>query len=203
MGISGILITDLEGVTVNAVVILAGGKSRRMGRDKLVLTVDGQTLLESAISRFAKEFTNVYLSVAEADKYPDSAAPSIVDILPGAGPISGLHAALTRLAVEGVFLVAADMPYACPLAAGKIIELCGEHDACLIRLPDGKLEPLFAYYRKSLLPRCVDIIKSGDYRMTELLLDADTRFISPGELGDLWNEKLIYNINYPKDYEFL
>jgi len=186
---------------MSTAVILAGGESKRMGRDKLELPLAGRTLLESIVSRFEEEFDGVFLSVSDPEKYPDVALRHIADILPGAGPLSGLHAALKSLPAGGVFLVAADLPYASPRVAKRIIELCGEKEACLIRLPDGKLEPLFAYYKKSLLQRCEEAIKSGDYRMTEIVHNADTRFIAPSELGELWDEKLIYNINYPKDYE--
>jgi len=172
-----------------------------MGRDKLAMPVSGETLLESAIKRFSSEFADIYLSVADAGKYPEVKLRRIVDILPGAGPLSGLHAALSVIADDGVFLVAADLPYSNPLAAKRIIGLCGANDACLIRLPDGKLEPLFAYYRKSLLTRCADLLNSGDYRMTELLNGASARFVSTDELGALWNEDLIFNINQPEDYE--
>jgi len=186
---------------MNSAVILAGGLSRRMGRDKLVLELDGRMLLESAVSRFSGQFDKVYLSVADGGKYPDVRADRIVDILPGAGPMSGVHAALTSLPGDGAFFVAADLPYSCPPAALRIIDLCGDNDACIIRLSDGRLEPLFGYYRKLMLPRCTDMIKSGDYRMTELVLSMNTRFLAPEELGALWNEKLIMNINTPCDYE--
>ena len=172
-----------------------------MGRDKLELAFEGRTLLESAIHRFSKEFNEVFLSVADAGKYADIEARRIVDILPGAGPLSGLHAALTRLPDDGVFIVAADLPFATARAAKRIIGLCEEKEACIIRLQDGKLEPLFGYYRKTTLPRCERAIASGDYRMTEIALGADTRFVSPQELGALWDEELIVNINYPEDYE--
>ena len=191
---------ELAGANV-AAVILAGGKSRRMGRDKLALSIDGRTVLESAVNRFAGEFEDVYISVADANKYPEVTLRRIVDILPGAGPLSGLHAALSSLSCDGVFLIAADLPFSCPRAARRIIELCGNKEASAVRLPDGKLEPLFGCYRKTLLPQCFNMIESGDYRMTELLLNADTRFVSPGELGELWDEKLILNINRPEDFD--
>ena len=186
---------------MSAAVILAGGKSRRMGRDKLELQLGGSTLLKSAVERFAGEFDDVYVSVADISKYPDVTARRIADILPGAGPLSGLHAALSSIPGDGVFLVAADLPYASAGAAKRIAELCGGKDASVIRLPDGKLEPLFAFYRTTLLGRCFDAIQSGDYRMTEILYNADTRFILPEELGALWNEKLIVNINRPEDFD--
>ena len=172
-----------------------------MGRDKLELQFGGRTLLESVVSRFEEEFEDVLISVADANKYADVTSRRIVDILPGMGPISGLHAVLKSLPDDGVFLVAADLPYACPLAAKRIIELCGDKEACVVRLPDGKLEPLFAYYRKVLLPRCEEAIKSGDNRMSVIIMEADTRFVEPRELGGLWDEKLMLNINNPEDYK--
>jgi len=188
---------------VSAVVILAGGKSKRMGRDKLELFLGGSTLLESAVSRFSEMFDDVYLSVADASKYPEIEARRVVDVYPGAGPLSGLHAALSSLPGDGVFLVAADLPYASPGAAARLIELCRESDACIVRLQDGLLEPLFGYYRKTLLASCEKALKSGDNQMTALLMGADVRFVAPHELGELWDEKLLMNVNYPEDYENL
>ena len=182
-------------------VILAGGGSRRMGRDKLAMELDGQTLLGTVVGRFADEFDEVCISVADAGKYPEIAARRIVDVIPGAGPLSGLHAVFTELTVDGVFLVAADLPFACPRAARRIMELCGDKDAAVIRLPDGKLEPLFGYYRRTVLPRCLEAISAGNNRMYELVLGSDTRFIAPAELGGLWDEKLIINVNNPEDFE--
>lgn len=186
---------------MTAAVLLAGGGSKRMGRDKLMLEIGGMTMLESAAQRFAGVFNELCISVADVGKYPGIAARTIVDIRPGAGPLSGLHAALSVLRCDGVFLVAADLPFASPPAALRIAELGAGRDACIIRLRDGKIEPLFGYYARSLLPLCEEALRSGDNRMSEILYKANTRFISPEELGGLWDEKLIYNINYPEDYK--
>jgi len=190
-----------------AIVILAGGKSSRMGRDKLALEYKGQTLLASVVSRFENEFNNVYLSVADEDKYPEINLPRVVDGFPGCGPMSGLNAAFTALdsagSLEGVFLVAADLPFASPPVARRLIELCGDSEACVIRRDDGKLEPLFGYYRSSLALRCETALKSGNFKMTALLSEATTRFVSTDELGALWDERLVVNLNFPKDYEAL
>jgi molybdopterin-guanine dinucleotide biosynthesis protein A len=182
-------------------VILAGGMSRRMGRDKLALPIGNLTLLESAVIRFEEEFDDVYISVAEISKYPEVTTRRIVDVLPGAGPLSGLHAALSALPGNGIFLSAADLPYACPRAAKRIIELSGDHEICIIKLPDGNLEPLFAFYRDSILPQCFEAINSGDNKIANIIYGANTRFVTIDELGELWDEKIILNINYPEDYE--
>jgi len=186
-----------------SVVILAGGKSRRMGRDKLSLPLDGKTLLESAVSKFRAVFENVYISVSDGSKYPEIDAQKIADIFPGAGPLSGLHAALKMLSSEDVFLVAADLPFSNPLAAIRLIELCGDCDACLIRLPNGMLEPLFGFYRSSLIGVCEAAMQNGEFKMMKLFDNCKTRYVEPEELGQLWNDRLIFNVNYPEDFEEL
>lgn len=187
-------------MSMDAIVVLAGGASKRMGRDKLLLEVGGVTLLESVVAKFSDEFEDVCISVADESKYPEISARRIVDIRRGAGPLSGLHAALTGIERGGVFLVAADLPYASPKAAKRVIELCGDCDACIIKLPGGMIEPLFGYYRKALLPLCEEALESGDNRMSEVIYNANTRFVTPEDLGGLWDDRLIYNINYPEDY---
>ena len=181
-------------------IILAGGKSSRMGKDKLRLTVGAETFLEAAVRRFSSEFENVYLSVPNEEKYAGVNCPFVCDISPGLGPLSGLHAALKTCPGDGVFLVAADMPFSDPSAAREIVRLGAGHDACAVRLGD-KVEPLFAYYAKSSLAACERAIDAGFYKMEGILGAVSTRYISPEELGTLWKPELIFNVNYPEDYD--
>ena len=186
---------------MSTAIILAGGKSRRMGRDKLALTIEGQTLLEAAVNRFSAVFDSVYISVADAEKYADISAARIEDVYPGCGPLSGLHAALSAVAGDDVFLVAADLPFADPYAALEILRRRGSADACVIKREDGYIEPLFGCYSRAALPACEALLKSGDYKMRALLGRVDTKYISAGDLGSFWNERLLLNMNYPEDYE--
>ncbi|MDR1588644.1 MAG: molybdenum cofactor guanylyltransferase [Oscillospiraceae bacterium] len=185
---------------LSTAVILAGGESRRMGRDKLLLGFDGRTLLESAAERFSARFDVVLVSAARRDAYADMRFDVVPDIYPGCGPLSGLHAALTAADGRGVFLVAGDLPFADPLAALRLIELCGEHEISVIGTAAGKPEPLFGFYKKKLLPRVESALREGRYRMTELLASSDTLYVPASRLGALWNKRLLFNINSPDDY---
>jgi molybdopterin-guanine dinucleotide biosynthesis protein A len=184
---------------MSTVVILAGGMSRRMGRNKLELELDGETLLDSAVRRFSPCF-EVYVSVADDTACDGLAVTRVPDIFPGLGPMAGLHAALTKTEDGGVFLLAADMPFAAPEAALKIISLAGDAAAAAVRYADGRAEPLFGFYKKTLLPELTRSLADGDYTMSALLRRIDTRFISPDELGALWNGRLLLNVNTPEDY---
>lgn len=188
---------------MSTVVVLAGGKSSRMKRDKMVLPIGSETLLASAVSRFSEYFDTVYLSVADAGKYPEIGARRIEDVYKGCGPLSGLHAGLLETKEEGVFLVAADLPLADPRAAKRIIELAGSSDVCIMADNMSRYEPLFGYYKKTILPAVVSALETGDYKLTSLLDKVSLRLVSASELDGLWNDRLLLNINYPEDYEKL
>ncbi len=186
-----------------AAVILAGGKSRRMGRDKLVLPQGGSTVLGTAVTRFSERFDKIYLSVDTPERYPDIAAEHVCDIYPGCGPMAGLHAALSRFEGEGVFLAAADLPFSDPAAAVRMIELCGGHEICVMRDEAGRFEPLFGYYKRSVLPEAARILASGGRAMTLLLSACDTLVITPAELSLGVDVNMLANMNRPEDYDAL
>ena len=130
--------------------ILAGGDSRRMGRDKTALEFDGQTLLQRAVDLLQGVFPQVLVSVRRPRG--DVAAPQVLDELPDAGPLAGLCAGLARSATPWVFAMAADMPF---LDGGTIRALATWRDAryaAVVPIVDGVPQPLAAYYAAAALP---------------------------------------------------
>ena len=188
---------------MSTAIILAGGESRRMKKDKMALPYGASSLLSSCVSRFSEYFDTVRLSVGDAAKYPEIKASRLVDIYKGCGPMSGLHAGLTETDEDGVFLVAADLPYADPRAALRIIALSGDFDVCLTVDSQSRYEPLFAYYKKTVLPLLECALRAGDFKLVSLLNRIRLRVVTAEELGGLWQDKLLLNINYPADYEKL
>ncbi len=188
---------------MTSIIILAGGKSSRMGRDKLMLELGGETFLGSLARRFSEKYDRVYVSLARPEKYPEITLPRIADIHPGLGPIGGLHAALSGTGGD-VFLVAADLPLSTPEAAERVMEFASpELDAVAPMTSDGRYEPLFAWYSRKCLPEVERAIREGRYKMAALLDLLDVRFLRPEELGDAWREGLLSNINRPEEYEKL
>jgi len=184
-------------------VILAGGQSRRMGRDKLRLTLEGEGLLERALRRWEAACDRVLVSVADPEKYPWLGDRQVADRYPGAGPMAGLEAALT-LTGGPVFLTAADMPFASPEAGKRLAALCPEEaEACVLLGPDGRLEPLFALYKPALLPTARGLLEAGRRSMLALLDRSRVYAVRPGELGDAWDPRLLLNLNEQADYEKL
>ena len=182
-------------------VILAGGQSKRMGTDKMKLDVAGEPLLLRNLRRFQAVFPRVLVSTASADRYPELGDIRVYDRYPGAGPLSGLHAALTA-AGEDVFLVGGDMPFADPEKAEKLISLCGDCDACVLTDAAGRREPLFGYYRYSVLEKAEALLEAGQNRMAGLLSELKVREVRLTELGE-GADRILRNLNKPEDYEKL
>ena len=185
------------------IVILAGGESRRMGKDKLRLTLEGEALLERALRRWEAEFPRVLVSVGGPDRYPWLGDRRVPDLRPGQGPMAGLEAGLLR-AGEPVFLTAADMPFSSPAAALRMGSLCPhEAEACVLTDKEGRWEPLFGLYKPDILPRIRELLDSGRRSMGALLDRSRVKVLKPADLGDLWTDRLLLNLNEPGDYDKL
>jgi molybdopterin-guanine dinucleotide biosynthesis protein A len=129
--------------------IMAGGDSRRMGRDKTALDFGGRTLLQRAASLMQGIFPRVLVSVRRPRA--DLALAQVTDELPDAGPLAGLCAGLAGAGTPWVFALAVDMPL---LGSGLIRELAGRRDGfeAVVPVVRDVPQPLAAYYAVSALP---------------------------------------------------
>ena len=184
------------------VVILAGGKSRRMGRDKLLLPLAGESLLERALRRWEEAGFRALVSVSQLEKYPWLGERRVADAFPGAGPMAGLLAGL-EASGGGVFLTAADMPFSDPEAARQMAQLCGDRAACVLQDSQGRWEPLFGWYGPEAAAPARQLLEAGERRMQALLEALSVRVLRPEELGQSWDSRILLNVNRPEDYEKL
>lgn len=90
--------------------ILAGGKSRRFGRDKSVARLGGRSLTATIHETLVQARFDVVVSAGNAKVFSDFSAPVLEDLLPGEGPLQALYGALLKLRVSRLLLVACDMP---------------------------------------------------------------------------------------------
>ncbi len=142
--------TDREPVRIG--VLLAGGESRRMGRDKRELRLDGETLLQRNLTFLGGMFPVVGLSVRSADQAPAELPAGIVvipDEVPGS-PLAGLASILGRFD-EPVFAMAADLIAPELVAVGRVLDAFDGVDVAL-PVAEDHLEPLHAVYGPGCLP---------------------------------------------------
>ncbi len=182
------MITKVTGV------ILAGGKSTRMGQNKALLPYRGRVLIESVIEIMTSVFSRVVLSVHRPDAYPQFQLPRIVDRYTEIGPMGGITSALES-GESRIFCVGCDMPF---LNASLIQNLCNfdSFDA-VIPVWQDRPQVLHALYSQSLLSSFQTNIAAGRYRITDAL--ENTHFLY---LYDLDPEgRSFQNLNTPADYD--
>ena len=183
-------------------VILTGGRTRRVGRDKGNLPVGEGTLLERMIGRWTGVFDAVAVSVGEGERPLPAGVTALLDRHPGAGPMAGLEAALAELETDAVFLTAVDMPFGDAALARWMAERMGQADVCTIRRGGGRPEPLFALYRKSCLPAITRSLEAGRRSFVQGLFPfVEVEQVGEEELAAFDLERSLFNANFPEEWE--
>lgn len=181
-------------------VILTGGASRRMGRDKGSLPVGEETLLEYLVKRWSGAFSGVAVAVGHRARLLAPGVGALWDHYPGAGPLAGLEAGLSACP-GGVFLTAVDMPFGDPALAQVLLQRLEGADVCLIRRRSGQLEPLFAVYGPSCLQPVRESLAAGEHSFVYGLFPrVSVRTIDEAELPGFDVERILCNVNRPKDW---
>lgn len=150
-------------------VVFCGGASRRMGRDKACLVLDGEAMIQRAVRVLAATTPRVLLASGDAPRYPELGLECLVDAREGAGPLAGLEAVLARIEREGVAyacVLACDMPSVSPNVFHSLLARARSDaaDLCLVRTRAG-LEPLCGIYHARCLPAVRAALARGARRM--------------------------------------
>ncbi len=183
-------------------VILTGGASRRMGRDKALLPFGDGTLLQTLIDRYAA-LGPVGVSVDEAGRFPFQGASELTDAFPGAGPMNGVVSGFRATEEEELLLTAVDLPYGDPALARRLSALRGGADVCLVQRGPKGIEPLFAVYGRGCLGAAEACLAGGRRSLMALLDRVQGRSVTPEELLGFDLTRIFTNVNTPEDYERL
>ena len=182
-----------------AAVILAGGMSRRMGRDKAALPFGEETMLSHLVHLYQPHFDMTAVSLNKAGRFDTAGAMEVVDRHPGDGPLAGLEAAFLDTGADVIFLTGTDLPLGDPELAKYLLEARGEHDICLIRSEKGP-EPLFAVYSSACLPAVQAALAQGRRSMFHMLQQMNTLEIPMDDIKGFDVEKILTNVNDPQEY---
>ncbi|VAX22367.1 Molybdenum cofactor guanylyltransferase [hydrothermal vent metagenome] len=180
--------------------ILAGGKSRRMGRDKAFVEVDGTPMIERVIAAVRPGASTITLIANEPEKFKKFGYPVFADTIAGMGPLSGLVTAFEVIDGNRIFMVACDMPYVSPEIVEFIIK-CGDRPGeALMPIIGGREQGLMAIYRRGTLERFMERIEKKDIQFDEFRRSITKSHVEEEEL------KLIdpalrsfINVNCPDD----
>lgn len=177
---------------MHSAAILAGGRATRFGgRDKGALVVDGQTIRERQVAMLSDVAAEILIIGAEQD------------LIPGCGPMSGVHAALATARYDTVFVMACDMPHVTAAFVRHLLELAGAADLVVPRTERG-YHPLCAVYTRTCLGPLERRLAARMFQMTALVDDVRVRVVEAEEIeafGD--RHRLLANVNTPADYAAL
>src|SRR6266550_919441 len=183
-----------------SLVILAGGLSRRMGRDKAALPAGEGTLIEHLARRLAPVVDETIIAGRSAG-HTLAGVTAVDDRYPGLGPLAGIHAGLLAARFPLVWVVGCDLPDVDPGLAALLCGLAGDVDAVVPRI-DSEPQGVCAVYDRALAPRIDRLLAAGERRVKMLLAASKVRYVTPAELRAVDPELLSFrNINTPADYE--
>ena len=190
----------MENRTVTGLII-AGGKSRRLGEDKRFLELGGRTCLQRVLDAYRGIFEEV-LIVADTDEpFKTMGVKVVVDLVPGRAALGGLYTGLHYAASGAVFAAACDMPWLSPLTINVVLEHAGRGD---IVIPDlaGTLQPMHALYSKACLPRLRAFVEARRLKVQDLCECPELkvyRIPQPAFTAVDPDLRSFFNVNTPSD----
>ncbi len=183
-------------------VILAGGKSSRMGVDKSNLIISkNQTFISNIVEIFTDVFEEVIIVSNKLNKYGFANIKEVSDIYLEAGPLGGIHAGLSASNSESIFVVACDMPFLDKILINYIIEISGGYDVT-VPIIKNRVEPLFAVYSKNCIAYIEECLNNKIYKVSELFSLVRVNYVDEHLLNEIVDlEDVFYNVNTPEDYK--
>lgn len=201
-------------------IVLAGGKSRRMGRDKAFLDFGGMPLIARVIERVRRVCTEVIIVANDVDAYAHLGARVVKDVYPGKGSLGGIYSGLLAAREEHALVVACDLPFLNETLLRYLIALASQADVVIPRahaprgsaqyatrytqldVKESGLQATHAIYSK----RCLEPIRArllaNDLRIINFFDEVRVRVVEPEEIAPFdpqgWS---FFNVNTPEDLE--
>jgi molybdenum cofactor guanylyltransferase len=185
-------------------IVLAGGKSTRMGTSKALLPFGPETMLQRVV-RLLGEVVSPIVVVAAADQELPVLPPGIIvtrDERQGRGPLEGLRAGLKALPeqIDAAYVTSCDVPLLETGFVRQMLDLARDYDVAVMEI-DGFTHPLSAVYRRTTLPSVEDLLGQDRLRPAFLFDAVKTRRVRPEEMTADPDLRTLRNLNTREDYE--
>jgi molybdopterin-guanine dinucleotide biosynthesis protein A len=195
--------TERPSVPDASAVVLAGGKSSRMGSAKAFLRFDDEPILVHIVSTLSRIFSEIVIVAAPEQELPSVPAPVIVvrDQVAHQGPVGGLCYGLKATSTDFSFVTSCDVVFLNP---ELILYLVSRISGCEVVVPhwEQRLQPLHAVYRRSVLPLLEDQLERGQLRPIHLFDRVRTCRVDEDDVRRFDPDGLSFlNMNTPQDYE--
>lgn len=204
-------------------IILAGGKSRRMGREKGLIEFDGRPLIAHVINAIEPLCSEIIIVANEESSYHQFGHTVLPDVFPGKGSLGGVFSGLQAAREPFALALACDMPFLNRGLLGYLLSCLPGFDLVIPRArglssntphsgprrfnqtawayaKESDLHPMHAVYAKTCLPALRKQIQKGDLRLISILENVRTRVVMPEEI-DRYDPRHLsfFNMNTPED----
>jgi molybdenum cofactor guanylyltransferase len=182
--------------------ILAGGRSRRMGRDKATIKLDNKPLIRHVYDQVREIFRDVVIVSSYHKSIEGIDAPFIGDVMPVQSPLTGITSALLHAANPYTFVIACDMPFVSRTAMEYMRAEMGGEDIIIPKVEKG-YEPLHAIYNRSCISLFLTFIERNRLKIPDAFA-----FLSVRELEErryfINNGRSIFtNVNTEEDLNII
>jgi len=176
-------------------IILAGGKSSRMGQNKSLMKYNDVPMIEYIYNQLDGKFNEILIGANDANLYNYLNLKVVEDKITNRGPLMGILSCIEKSENDLNFITACDIPEINIKFVEKMLLESEGYDIIIPVTGTDKYEPLFAVYRKSVIKPAEKILNSGKSRIIELFKYLNVKFIKLPENN--W----FFNINTLDDYK--
>lgn len=187
-------------VTDATAIVLAGGKSSRMGSPKALLLFDDTPLIVHIVAMLRRLFAEVIVVAAPGQDLPTLPATVIRDEVAHQGPVGGIYYGLTAARKDVGFVTACDSAFLSARLITHLLSEIEEHDVVVPHW-QGRFQPLHAVYRRSVAPLLQEQLARGELRPIFLFDKVRTHRIDEDEIRRFDPDgSSFFNMNTPEDY---
>lgn len=181
-------------------IVLAGGRSRRMGTDKSVMKLNNKTLIEYSINAL-KPLCNKVIISSNNFIYDFTGCEVWPDELPDQAPIVGIYSCLKRSTTEYNIILSCDMPLMTTATIEYLLANSDSHDIIVPVHDNNLIEPLCGVYKQSAMGILKKYIDEGNFRLNQCIREASHRLITVDHRLPFYFPDMFSNVNTPDDFQ--
>lgn len=185
-------------------IVLAGGRSLRLGRSKALQAIQGKSLIQWVVDRLAMLSTEIIIVTARGEAIPCSSAvriKTVADIYPAKGTLVGIHSGLIASSSSQAIVVGCDMPFLSVSLLEYMTQTLADSDVALPRIGE-MVEPLCAVYSKNCLAPIQELLDQNELRISRLFGMVKVRYIDEDDIDSFDPEHLsFFNVNSQIDLD--
>lgn len=185
-------------------IVLAGGKSSRMGFDKQFLEIDERRIMNDIIYKLEQQFNEIIIITNKPEEYKEIKHKIITDIIIGKGPLSGIHAGLKESSSKYAFVVACDMPNINMDYVSYMRETISNKDidGCVTKFNEY-IETFNSFYSKNIVDKIEEYLINDKRSINSFLRNLRIHYIEENKAREFSSDWTMFsNLNTKEDLEF-